>query len=96
MSYRDFQFLLIFYYQLNDLFIDFVTSLPILKDWKEDDYTSILVIIDKLTKIVYFKLFKITINVVRQVQIIIYIILTSHHFPDFIMSNRGALFTSKL
>ena len=38
----------------------FVTSLPILINWKRDNYNSILVIVDWLTKMVHYKLVKIT------------------------------------
>ena len=39
--------------------MDFVTSLPISSDEKGDSYDSILVIIDRLTKIVYYEPVKI-------------------------------------
>ncbi len=36
-----------------DLLMDFVTGLPISADWKGDSYDSILVIVDRLTKMVH-------------------------------------------
>ena len=33
--------------------MNFVTGLPIWTNWKGDNYDSILVIVDRLTKIVY-------------------------------------------
>ena len=42
--------------------MDFVTGLPISTDWKGDSYNSILVIVDRLTKMVHYESVKITIN----------------------------------
>lgn len=35
-----------------DLFIDFVTGLPILTNWISESYDLILIIVDQLTKMV--------------------------------------------
>ena len=45
-----------------DLSINFVTGLPILTDWKRDNYDSILIIVDWFTKIVHYKSVKVTID----------------------------------
>ena len=37
-------------------------GLPILTNWKRDSYDSILVIVDRLTKMIHYKLVKVTIN----------------------------------
>ena len=42
--------------------MDFVIRLPVSTNWKGDSYDSILVIIDWLTKMVHYKLVKVTIN----------------------------------
>ena len=42
--------------------MDFMTGLPISTNWKDDSYDSILVIVDRLTKMVYYKVVKITID----------------------------------
>ena len=60
--YDDLQFLSVSTYHEKDLLMDFITGLPILTDWKRDSDDSIFVIIDWLTKMVYYKLFKVTIN----------------------------------
>ena len=75
--------------------MDFVTGLPILTDWKRNSYNSILVIVDQLTKIVYYKLVKVTINALGLVEIIINVLVRHHGLPDFIVNDRGLLFTSK-
>ena len=42
--------------------MNFVTSLPISTDWKGDSYDSILVIVDRLIKMVHYEPVKITID----------------------------------
>ena len=73
--YNDFQVLPVPRHQWKNLSIDFVTGLPISTDWKKDNYNSILVIINQLTKIVYYKSVKITINALDLAKIIINMIV---------------------
>lgn len=75
--------------------MDFVTSLPLSIDWKGNNYNSILVIINRLTKMVHYKLVKVTINVPSLTEVIIDVVVWHHGLPDFIISDRGAVFTSK-
>ena len=75
--------------------MDFVTSLLILTNWKRDSYDSILVIINCLTKMVYYKLFKITINAPRLAKVIIDVVVHHYGLPDWIMTDRNLFFTSK-
>ncbi len=42
--------------------MDFVMTFLILSDWKGDSYVSILVIVDQLTKMIYYKPVKVKIN----------------------------------
>ncbi len=56
--------------------IDFITSLSISADWRGDSYNSILVIVDQLTKMVYYELVKITIDVPG---LVIIIVVVRHH-----------------
>ena len=51
--------------------MDFVTGLPVSTDWKGDSYDSILVIVDRLTKMVHYKLVKVTINAPGLAEVII-------------------------
>ena len=78
-----------------DLLIDFVTGLPILTDWKGNSYDSILVIVDWLTKIVYYKLVKVTINALGLAKVIIDVVMRHHGLPDLIVTDRRSFFTSK-
>ena len=69
--YRDLQSLFVPIYQWKNLSMDFVTDLPLSTDWKGDNYNSILVIVNYLTKIVHYKLVKVTINALRLAEVII-------------------------
>lgn len=62
-------------------------GLPISVDWKSDSYNLILIIIDQLTKIVYYKLVKMTINAPRLVKVIINMLLCHHGLPNSIVTN---------
>ena len=46
--------------------MDFVTGLPILINWKRNSYNSILVIVDWLIKMAYYKLVKITLDALQK------------------------------
>ena len=75
--------------------IDFVTGLPILIDWKGDSYDSILVIINWLMKIVYYKPVKLTVNILGLAEVIIDIVVRYHELLDLIVIDQESLFTSK-
>ena len=55
--------------------MDFVTGLPILTNLKGDSYDSILVIVNRLTKMVYYKRVKVTINAPGLAEVIIYVVV---------------------
>ena len=55
--------------------MDFVTGLPLSADWKDDNYDSILVIVDQLTKMVHYEPVKITIDAPRLAEVIIDVIV---------------------
>ncbi len=78
-----------------DLSMDFVTSLPISADWKGDSYNSILVIIDRLTKIVHNKLVKLMIDAPGLAKVIIDVVVHHHGVPESIVMDQGLFFTSK-
>lgn len=73
----------------------FVTGLAISTNWKSEIYNSILVIVDWLTKIVYHKLVKITINTPISAEIIIKTVVHCHSLLSSIISDRNFVFTSK-
>ena len=74
----------------------FVTGLPISTNLKRNNYYFILVIVDWLIKIVYYKSVKIAINIPRLAKVIIEIVVYHHGLPDLIMTNKELLFTLKL
>ncbi len=75
--------------------MDFVTDLPISANWKGDSYDSILVIVDRLTKIVHYVPVKVTINAPGQAKVIIDVVVHHHGVPELIVTDQGSLFTSK-
>ena len=78
-----------------DLSMDFVTGLPLSADWKGDNYDSILVIVDRLTKMMHYEPVKVTIDAPGLAEVIIDAVVRHHGLPDSIISDRGAIFTSK-
>ena len=75
--------------------MDFVTGLPLFADWKSDSYDSILVIVDRLTNMVHYEPVKVTINAPRLAEVIIDVVVRHYGLPDSIISDRGAISTSK-
>ena len=73
--YKYLQWLPVSIYWWKNLSMDFVTSLLISANWKSDSYDLIQVIVDKLTKIVYYKLIKATIDIFSLAKMIINIII---------------------
>ena len=93
--YGDLQSLPIPIHRWKDLSMDFVTGLPLSADWKGDSYNLILVIVDRLTKMVYYEPVKVTIDAPELVEVIIDVVIRHHGLPDSIVTDRGSLFTSK-
>ncbi len=75
--------------------MDFITGLPVSTNWKGETYDSILVIIDRLTKTVHYKLVKVTINVPALVEVIIEAVVRHHGLLDSIVNNQGSVYTLK-
>ncbi len=75
--------------------MDFVTGLSISADWKGDSYDSILVIVDQLTKMVYYVPVKVMIDAPGLTEVIINVVIRHHGVPESIVTDRDSLFTSK-
>ncbi len=80
---------------MENLSIDFVTGLPISIDWKGDSYDSILIIVDWLTKMVYYEPVKVTIDAPGLAEVIINVVVRHYGVPESIVTDQGSLFTSK-
>ncbi len=68
-----------------DLSMDFVTGLPISADWKSDSYDSIMVIVDRLTKMVDYVPVKVTIDAPGLAEVIIDMVVRHHGVPESIV-----------
>ena len=75
--------------------MDFVTDLPISADKKGDSYNLILVIVNWLTKMVYYKPVKVTIIVLGLAKLIINVIMRHHRVSKSIVIDQGSPFISK-
>lgn len=76
--------------------MDFVTGLLLSIDLKGTSYDALLVIIDRLTKIVHYKVVKTMINTLGLVDIKINIMMRYHGLSELVISNYNSLSTSKL
>ena len=72
-----------------------ILSRAISTDWKGDSYDSILVIVDRLTKMVYYEPVKVTIDAPGLAKVILDAVVWHHCLPNSIVSDRDSLFTSK-
>ncbi len=75
--------------------MNFVTGLLISANWKDDNYDSKLVIIDRLTKMVHYEPVKIMIDVPSLTEVIIDVVVRHHGVSKSIVTDRDSLFTSK-
>ena len=73
--YGDLQSLPIPTHRWKDLSMDFVTGLSISTDWKGDSYNSILVIVDRLTKMVHYEPVKVTIDAPGLAEVILDVVV---------------------
>lgn len=65
------------------------------KNWRSGEYNSILVIIDCLTKIVYYGAIIKTRTAEKLETVVIDTIICHYGFLDFIVTDYGFLFTSQ-
>ena len=78
-----------------NLSMDFITGLPISLNWKGETYNLILVIINKLMKMVYYKPIKIIIYISGLAKVIIDVIVRYYSPSDSIIRNWSSVFISK-
>lgn len=75
--------------------MDFVIGLPVSTNKKDKTYNLILVIVDRLTKIVHYEPVKVIINVFALTKVIIDTVVRYHDLSDSIVSDWGSVFISK-
>lgn len=75
--------------------MSFLISLSILTDWKRDNYDLIFVIVNRLTKIVYYKSVKIIINIPTHAKVIIDVVVKYYGLLNLIIIDKNLLFISK-
>ena len=75
--------------------MDFVIGLPLSADRKGNNYNLIFIIVNRLAKMLHYKPVKVTINAPWLAEVIINVMIRYHGLPDPIISNRGAISTSK-
>ena len=75
--------------------MDFMTSFLIQINWKKDNYNSILVFVNWLIKMVYYKSIKITFNALVLTKVIIDMVVRHQNLSDSIVTDKSLLFTSK-
>ena len=75
--------------------MDFVTKLPVSTDWKIENYNSILVIVDWLTKMIHYKPVKVIIDAPGLAKVIFNMVVWHSSLPNSIVLNRSSLFTFK-
>ena len=93
--YDNFQSLPVSTHQWKNLVIDFVTGLPVSIDWKRDSYNFIWVIVNWLTKMVYYKPVKIILDVRGLAKVIIGVVIRQHGLLNSINTDRGSFFILK-
>ena len=93
--YGNLQLLPVPTHRWKDLSMDFVTGLPVLTNWKGETYDSILVIVDRLTKMVHYERVKVTINAPGLAKVIFDVVVRHIELSNSIVTDRSLLFTSK-
>lgn len=62
---------------------------------EDKTYESILAIVNRVTKMVHYERFKVTINGPGLLEVIINLMVQYRDLPDFIVSDYSFIFTSK-
>ena len=75
--------------------MDFATGLPQSANWRGNRYDSILVIIDQITKMVYYEPVQTTITAPALAEVIVNVVVRQHGLPNSIVRDFGSVFTSK-
>ena len=85
--YGDLQSLPVPIHRWKNVSINFIIGLPVSTNWKFKTYNSILVIVDRFTKIIHYKPIKITIDAPGLAEVLIDIIVRQYGLLDSIVSD---------
>lgn len=91
--YKDLQFLPGPTYRQKNLSIDFVISLQISINQQDKTYDLILIIVDKVKKIVQEKFFHANLNIPSLIKVIIDAVIQYHELPGLMISECGPVLT---
>lgn len=72
-----------------------VTELSIFTNWKSETYNSIVVVVNRLIKIVYYKLVKVIINYPGLAKVVFNVVVWHHDLSYSIVSDCDLLLISK-
>ena len=75
--------------------MDFMTGLLLSSDWKSNSYNAILVIVNQLTKMVYYEPVKVTIDAPGLAEVIIDVVFWHYGLLNSIVTDKGSLFIPK-
>ena len=75
--------------------MDFMTGLPLFAEQKSNNYDLILVIVDQLTKMMYYKSVIVIIDTPELAEVILDVVVSHKSLPDSIMTDRDSFFTTK-
>lgn len=67
--------------------MDFVTRLLVFTNWKSETYNSILVIVDRLTKMVYYEPVKVNIDALALAKVIFNMVVCHYDLLNLIFIN---------
>lgn len=93
--YRDLQLLFISIYYWKDLLKNFIICLLLSTNWKNKSYKLILIIINCLIKMVYYKQVKVIITATKLIRVIIDMVVLYHGFSHSIINDYKTIFTFK-
>ena len=93
--YGDLQSLPIPEFRWADLTMDFVTGLPASRDWNGAVYDSILVVVDRLTKMAHYVPVTKTVSAEDLTEIFMRKVIRLHDIPASVITDRNTVFTSK-
>ena len=93
--YNNLQALPVSIHRWKDLSIDFVTGLPVSTDWKGENYNSILVIVDRFTKMLHYEPVKVTIDNPRLAKVKFNMVIQHNGLLNLIVFDKDLLYISK-